>query len=167
MTGNDKPDIRNIDEGIWRRTKIVPWEVMIPPAERRPMPEILAEFDAERAGIFNWLLEGLKIYMEEGMKANIPAQIEKYTDEYRQDMDPVGEFMADCLIADIDGEVQARKMYEAYERWCHDNAKRAFTETTFARTMTAKKCQKKKGTGGRMFYVGFRLQPFADPDGVR
>src|SRR5690606_28494486 len=53
-SGNDRPPIAGVDEGIWRRMKLVPWEVTIPPKERRPMAKVLAEFEAERPGILNW-----------------------------------------------------------------------------------------------------------------
>lgn len=40
-SGNDRPSIGGVDEGIWRRVRLVPWNVTIPPDERRPWRRFL------------------------------------------------------------------------------------------------------------------------------
>ena len=67
ITTNHKPIITGTDEGIWRRIHLVPFTVTIPEEERDEnyrekylMPEL--------PGILNWMLEGLKMYKEIGLK---------------------------------------------------------------------------------------------------
>jgi putative DNA primase/helicase len=48
--------IKGTDHAIWRRVKLVPFTVTIPPEERDPeLPDKLLE---ERAGILAWAVEG-------------------------------------------------------------------------------------------------------------
>jgi putative DNA primase/helicase len=53
---NHRPTIRGTDHAIWRRVRLVPFAVIIPPEERDPeLPDKLLE---ERAGILAWAVEG-------------------------------------------------------------------------------------------------------------
>ncbi|WP_144291899.1 DNA primase family protein [Rhodoligotrophos appendicifer] len=139
MSGNDLPQVGGVDHGIWRRLRLIPWSVTISDAEKRPMEQVLAEFEAERSGILNWLIEGLRRYMSEGLRA--PPEVLAATLAYREEMDPVGGFITDCverspLVANE--SVTAREMYEAFVSWCHANAVRPWKEATFGRVMPQK-----------------------------
>ncbi|SEQ33623.1 putative DNA primase/helicase [Faunimonas pinastri] len=140
---NEKPDIGGIDEGIWRRVKLIPWTVTIPPAERRPMEQVLAEFAAESAGILNWLLEGLLAYLEGGLV--VPPEIHQATESYRADMDPLGEFLTACVEPAEGHDETARDVYLAYSAWCHASSVRPYSEKTFAVLMPQKGIEKISG----------------------
>lgn len=135
MSGNDKPKIGGLDNGIWRRVRLVPWEIMIPDEERRPMNEILGEFEAERSGILNWLIEGLRLYMREGLLT--PESITKATADFREQMNPVGSFLTDCVVPEEGRAVTARDIYHSFLDWCEANSVRAWQETSFAKAMQA------------------------------
>lgn len=136
MSGNDKPKIGGLDNGIWRRVRLVPWEVTIPDDERRPMNEVLAEFEAERSGILNWLIAGLDLYMREGLLT--PEAVSKATADYREAMDPIGAFLADCVTREAGSFVTARDLYYAFDDWCSANAIRPWQETAFGKAMEGK-----------------------------
>lgn len=155
---NEKPDIGGVDEGIWRRVKLVPWEVAIPLEERRPMADVLAEFDKERAGILNWLLDGLLDYLAHGLV--VPPEVQAATDSYRADMDPLGEFIAACVERVADHEEQARAMYLAYKAWSHANSVKPYSEKTFATLMPQKGIPKVNGRIRK--YSGVRLHDVPD-----
>lgn len=142
LSGNHKPTIDGGDHGIWRRVCIVPWDVSIARNEQRPMADVLAEFWEERSGILNWILEGTQRYFTNGLI--IPAKVRAATDSYREEMDPVANFIRDCLVEERGAKVQARPMYQAYCEWCDENAVRPFKETGFARLMSAKGMQRQR-----------------------
>lgn len=142
-SGNDRPPIGGVDEGIWRRMKLVPWNVQIPEGERRDMDEVMAEFMAEGPGILNWMLAGLVDYLESGFF--VPAEIRAATDDYRDDMDPIGSFLRACSEPKAGEKVTAREMFKGYEAWCNANSVRRFAETTFAKIMTQKGVKKTNG----------------------
>jgi putative DNA primase/helicase len=160
-SGNDRPPIGGVDEGIWRRIKLVPWEVTIAPKDRRPMAKVLAAFAAEGAGVLNWLLEGVVSYLEDGLW--VPPEIQSATESYRADMDPVGEFCSSCVVGSPDDSVTARDMYHAYVAWAHANSVKPFAERTFAQIMMQKGYQ--KSMGRIRVYQAVRLQGVPDdPD---
>ena len=92
LTTNHKPIVRGTDEGIWRRLKLIPFPVTIPKnavekdfRERRLMPEL--------PGILNWALAGLADYLKQGL--NPPRAVLASTQDYRSDMDVVGQWIAE------------------------------------------------------------------------
>ncbi len=71
------------------------------------------------SGIFNWCLEGLKQYRENG--AIPPEAVQKATAEYRQCSDKIGNFIADCLIRTEGMNCAAGSVYQRYSEWCDYN----------------------------------------------
>ncbi len=152
LSGNHKPQIGGVDHGIWRRMRLVPWTVTIPDDERRPIEDVLAEFWQERAGILNWLLEGVAKYLAEGL--SVPPEISKATADYRADMDMVGGFVTDCVTidkSDPPSTVLAREMYQAYKVWCLANSYPSYKERGFAQVMAEKGFVRKREAAGRKY----------------
>lgn len=111
FTGNHKLEIRGTDDGIWRRPLLCPFDVQIPEAER---DDKLGDrlFAEERSGILNWMIEGLKDYLEGGLQE--PPQVLDATNEYRKDSDPIGDFLATCCEIDGGGHwTSARDVIDA------------------------------------------------------
>lgn len=157
-SGNDRPPIGGVDEGIWRRMRLIPWDVTIPPDERRPMEQVLGEFMDEASGILNWLLDGLVDYMTNGLVT--PMEIRDATEAYRADMDPVGEFAAACVVRTPGVNITARDMYRAYVAWANANSVKPFSEKNLAIIMTQKGFAKKNGRIRE--YLDVKLQDVPD-----
>ena len=161
LTGNDMPEISGTDFGIWRRVLLMEWAVTIPDSEQVAFGEMLKRFDAERSGILNWLLEGLRLYMSHGLKEFIPSAVTEFTEDYREDRDPVGQFAEACVVRTTDGsKVQGKDMFKAYQDWSEENALKAWQQTNFGRRMSALKFKKKKGRV--VEYIDVRLEGVPD-----
>ncbi len=115
ISGNHKPDIRGTDDGIWRRVLLVPFDVQIPKSERDD--KLGAALWEERAGIFNWLVEGLLRYLEGGLAE--PQEVLDATLEYRADSDPIGTYLRDaCLVSgDPSDFVTSRDLMDGFNLW--------------------------------------------------
>ena len=141
LSGNHKPDIRGLDEGIWRRILLVPWDVKIPVLEVDT--DLKKKLWQERSGILNWALDGLRLYLEEGL--DIPAAVRAATDEYRADSDPIGDFIATCTEPDPHGHIEAGKFYQAYVYWAQQNGMPPWKGTAFGRALGQKGLAKEMG----------------------
>ncbi|MFS8181381.1 phage/plasmid primase, P4 family [Pseudovibrio denitrificans] len=170
MSGNDKPFIKGNDYGIWRRLLIVPWNVRITEDQKRPMAEVLAEFEVERSGILNWMLKGLQIYMEEGL--DVPAAVEGLTQDYKTELDPIQQFVEACIeFAEPPGQdadepsITGRTMYDTYKKWSELSGLKPFTETAFGRELPKKDGMRKvMGRIRKYANVRFNLPPEMRPD---
>lgn len=164
LSGNDLPEISGGDNGIWRRVLITPWEVTIPEGERMQFEEMLAMLAEERAGILNWLIEGLMIYLRDGLDAHIPEKVKKFTQAYREEKDPVQRF-CNALVIPAPGEkVQARDMLVAYNDWCLANGNKAWNETAFGKAL--RRLGYKKQEGRLVYYLDVKLGDVPKPGHV-
>lgn len=124
MATNHKPMIRGTDFGIWRRIKLIPFTVTIPKEKQDRMLE--EKLRSERPGILNWLMEGCRKWREEGLKA--PEEIAAATEEYRGEMDVLGNFLRECCVMSPGVSIRARELFRAYQEWCDENNERACSE---------------------------------------
>lgn len=153
ISGNGYPRIKGTDEGIWRRMAVVHWGVRIPEEERIEFDELLRIFEAEFSGILNWLIEGVVIYLKEGLV--IPEAVRSATQEYRDSQDPTASFFARCVVEKEGGEVSALDLYRAYEKFAEEEHGKAVSSTVFGRIMSKKVARVKKRD--RYVYIGIAI----------
>lgn len=158
MSGNGYPKIEGNNHGIWRRMAVVHWPVTLAEDEQRNFDEVVDEFRPEHAGILNWLVEGAKIYLSEGLV--VPEEVRAATKEYRDEMDPIGPFIEECVEPVEDGHVTAREMYLAYRSWADANSVSPIFETRFGKLM---KARFRREDGRIRRYVGCRLHDVPGP----
>lgn len=136
MSGNQMPEIGGLDKGIWRRLKFVKWPVTLSDEEQKPLPVVVGEFMEEASGVLNWLIEGALTFLREGLKD--PPAVAALTQSHREDSDPVGAFLRDCVVPQPGITVQAREMYRAFVRYCEANAIKPWGEKTFSMALKQK-----------------------------
>jgi putative DNA primase/helicase len=124
MATNHKPVIRGTDYGIWRRIKLIPFTTRI--AEEKQDKHLEEKLRWEAAGILNWLLEGTRRWKEEGLK--VPAAILSATDEYRGEMDVIGNFLKERCVQTPGASIRIRELFKAYQEWCEENNEHAVSE---------------------------------------
>ena len=86
MATNHKPKICGADNGIWRRIKMIPFDVTIPSKQRDK--NLTEKLIAENAGVLNWLIQGYAMWKKEGLGEE-PKAVREANLEYRMDMDVV------------------------------------------------------------------------------
>lgn len=155
MSGNGYPRITGTDDGIWRRMAVVHWPRKIAKEDRREFDEIVTSFEPEYAGILNWLIEGVHIFLKEGLV--IPEAVNLATQEYRDEMDRTAGFVARCIEKDSNADpLQGKDLYAAYVDDTHDQGGKPMTLNAFGRIM-GKKFQKERTATG-VVYHGIKLK---------
>jgi len=127
MATNHKPVIKGTDHGIWRRIKLIPFTTRIP-AEKQDR-ELEDKLIREASGILNWLLEGVANWKQDGLVA--PDAVMNATDEYRNEMDVIGNFIKERCNVQAGITIRIRELYKAYSDWCDDNNEHAVSERFF------------------------------------
>ena len=124
---NHKPVIKGTDHAIWRRIKLVPFEVTIP--ENEWDLRLAEKLKAELPGILAWAVEGCLEWREKG--SGMPEEVKSATESYRNEMDSLGEFLKDCCIENPSFEVRTKDLYEAHFNWCERNGEKPMTKRVF------------------------------------
>lgn len=162
ISGNHRPSITGVDDGIWRRVFLVPWDVQIPDAEKDR--QLVAKMKREASGILNRLLSGLVDWRLHGLCA--PASVQGATADYRQESDPLGRFLASCT-AEAKGErVQSSKLYALFIAWARAAGEREWTQTGFSKAMADRGHRKVESHGMRWVDLTMTksVDDFADED---
>jgi putative DNA primase/helicase len=117
LCANHKPIIRGTDHAIWRRIRLIPFEVTIP--EDRRDKQLGRQLWRERSGVLRWAVEGCLAWHREGLEP--PDAVINATQAYRDDMDMVGQFIAECCVVGPLHRVPSSDLYRAYVDWCTGN----------------------------------------------
>jgi putative DNA primase/helicase len=127
LTTNHKPAIRGTDNAIWRRIRLVPFNVTIPEGEQdKSLPQKLRR---ELPGILAWAVRGCLAWRKEGLGQ--PDEVLVATQAYREQMDLLGGFLKDRCIVRADLRETAATLYSAYTRWCEANGEKSLTQQRF------------------------------------
>ena len=122
--------------------------------------------DRERAGVFTWMMAGLKRVLERGNFVNT-EEGKAMLAEMRLNANPVAGFVADCIEYDVDAMISTADFHAAFIGWRladHGDEKVNFSRASLGRYLSAladPNILQDKRTFRRMdgtrFYVGIRL----------
>jgi putative DNA primase/helicase len=154
LSTNHKPEIRGTDNAIWRRIRLIPWSVTIPPAEQdKKLPAALRR---ELAGILAWIVRGCLEWRREGLQA--PDEVRRATGQYRAEMDVLAGFLAECCELDTGHWEYAKDLYECYKRWCDENGERPEPQRKFGGRLGERGFHRDRGgSRGAGIWRGVRL----------
>ncbi len=130
LSSNHRPQIRGSDEGIWRRIRLVPFGVTIPPNEVDP--NLKKKLFEEASGILNWMIEGCQEWQRVGL--GIPEAIANATGEYRESNDLIGRWIEERCVVTPKAEGTIKDLYEDFCSWTNEEGinrppiKRKFSE---------------------------------------
>jgi len=157
FTTNHKPIIGGVDEGIWRRVKIIPFTLNLKPHERDKKLE--EKLSLEMSGILNWALEGCIKWQQSGIKE--PKVVMDATGNYKAEMDILAPFLDEmCYTDEPKNEairIEAKELYNIYDRWCSQSGERQIGNRSFYRMLETKGFGKTKGAGNKTFLTGITL----------
>lgn len=152
LAANHKPVIRGTDYAIWRRIRLIPFEVTITAEQAdRELPKKLR---GEMPGILAWAVEGCLRWQSDGLRP--PDRVLAATADYKTESDVIAAFLEDCCELDPAYTESGGKLYTAYKRWAEGNGEFVLTNTKFGRDLTDRGFNVKASMNGKMRY-GLRL----------
>ncbi len=157
LATNHKPEIRGTDNAIWRRVRLVPFDVTFTPEQQ---DKALADkLRAELPGILAWAVQGCLKWQRTGLGE--PDEVKAATRAYREEQDLVALFLSDCCIIEQHAQVTAKELNAAYQDWCKDSGEKPITAIELGKRLTERGLRAKKGTGGVRKWLGLGL--LSDP----
>lgn len=127
---NDLPVIRDPNNGLFRRVKVVKFAKL---NEQDKKEDVKEEVKKSGAAILNWALEGLKRLIERG-HFNIPKSVTDATNEFQVSSDVPSMYLADKEFCkwNKEGETKSSRLYEGYKIWCEKNGHKPQSSTSIA-----------------------------------
>lgn len=120
---------------VWDRLILFPFllrftNTPLEPHERKKDPNLMEKLKQEAPGIMAWLVKGALEWQAVG-SLEAPKNITRATQEYRTEEDVIGQFIGDCCVEGPFKEVQAGKLYKAYQQWCEEMGLRPLSNSRF------------------------------------
>lgn len=151
IDSNFKPYIDPRDSALWGRIRLFPF---LCPVTKKD-PDLKKKLAEEKAGIFNWLLEGLDMILEEKEIFETPAMVE-FKEQYMKEMDVTQQFLTDCCVKSDDkhSRILTSVLYTTYKNWCKDNGFHDSVRNKFYEEVL-KFYEKKKSNSEYFIGIGF------------
>lgn len=154
---NHKPIIKGTDFGIWRRIKLIPFEVIIPP--EKVDKNLKAKLREEFPQILAWAVEGAMKWYKDGDLME-PDKVKDAVKEYKQDMDTIGTFFSECIeITNDKADKRSHSdLFGVYKEWVKENNEFEMTSRAFGRELIKLlPDESKTKMKGNVFYRKIRL----------
>lgn len=152
LYGNHKAHIRGTDDGIWRRIRLIPFNVQIP--ERAADRRLGEKLRAELPGILPWMVQGCLEWQKHGLGE--PAAVAAATRTYREEEDFLGEFLADACERRGAATERAADLFNAYREWCRQGGERETTQRTFGLMLRERGFDRERQRDGH-YWIGLEL----------
>ncbi|WP_240498386.1 phage/plasmid primase, P4 family [Williamsia sp. 1135] len=126
---NHLPKVSGDDPAIWRRLRVIPFDVEIPPAERDKHLDEQLQADAD--AVLLWAIRGYESYAERQNLAEPPSVL-RATEAYHQDSDAIARFIAEeCVTSSPAVKATTAKLFEAWTHWAARDGSEALNQKAF------------------------------------
>lgn len=159
LATNNPPEFSSDDDAIWRRAKLIPFEVVFDGTadEIKDMArkQLLPELD----GIFNWLLAGLDEYLRIGIAEPecVRAAAQKQRSTTNSGIGFVEDQIAEgTVVKDEVGTVRTQRLYSMYVEWCRREGYRPLGSRRLKHQLESQGLKYDR-TGGSSVWIGIRV----------
>lgn len=145
---NHTPKVSADDKAMWRRLTVVPFDVVVSEPDVK-LPEKLKE---HLPAVLAWAIGGWRDYLRRGMDP--PEPVLERTSAYRNESDPLAQFMADECVTGPYLKVKAKALYEMWASWAMRMGHPPINQTDFGLRMADRFEKKRTSTGWHYYGVG-------------
>ena len=155
LSTNHRPEIKGTDFAIWRRIRLIPFNVKFTDdGSPRKDPDMERKLAAELPGILAWAVAGCLDWQLNGLQQ--PEAVKAATAAYQSDMDTLAAWLADCCVVKKLVDSKAADLYASYSAWCEQSGERPETQRKWGMRLTERGFQRQKRMVGH-FWLGIGL----------
>lgn len=141
------------DDSVYRRWTVLTFDRPVPEDQREAglAQKIIAE---ELQGIIAWAVEGYQRFRANGHKYTKVPSSALAISEWREDVEPMRQWAAECLGPQGTGKTKASTLYDNYVEWAKNSGcKNAFNKKNFGLELTKLGYQKKAAADANYYDV--------------
>lgn len=159
LATNHRPGIKGGDEGIWRRVRLVEWNLKLPKEQQdRTLTATLVREEAE--GILAWAVEGAVAWYRDGL--GTPPCVERATEDFRATSDELAGFLPGVYrLAEGAGRMPALDVFHRYQDWADEEGVRAWGRRALYNALEERGVGRHADSRGYAWLSGMELAPKA------
>lgn len=158
LVANHRPVIKGTDHAMWRRLRLVPFDVTF--AEDKRDPHLVERLLEESPGVLAWCVRGCLEWQARGL--GVPEAVRAATERYRNEQDVLGAFLADECTVSPHARVTASALFGRYSEWCRSNGEEPISQRALAFALTERGFQPERTTKSRLWIGLGLIQPEGD-----
>ncbi len=147
LATNHKPEIRGAELAIWRRIRLVPFNVTIPPEEQDP--HLVDALRDELPGIIAWAVRGCLEWQHK--RLDPPEAVTSATTEYRAESDQLGRWIDERCVTGNGFEGRASSLYGDYRDWCGNSGENPIPSSAFGRQLIERGFRRRKTKAANVY----------------
>lgn len=154
LSTNHRPTVRGGGDAFWDRVRPIPFEQRIPLEDVQT--DIKQRLLKELPGITRWALQGAANYQHHGLQT--PPEITAATNQYRDDTDWFGGFLAAHCTIGPTAQATAAELLATYNTWAAANNERLCNPTSFGNQLRDRGYQRIATSSGHAAWRGIGLR---------
>jgi putative DNA primase/helicase len=161
FSANSLPSVSDEEDAFFNR-----WDIIVfhkPPSIDARLQEKLKE---ESSGILNWMIEGAKRIMENGLKFTDATPTAEAIRIWTRSANPVRAFFNECIAKEGNEERTASDFYDAYKRYAERYHLKLLDEDifdiTFSKVSKTNVIKRQRNNVAHKYRKGLRIQPPED-----
>jgi len=152
LASNYLPEVKGMDDGIWRRITPIPFNAKFTGASREG--KLIELLKKESEGILAWLVKGSREWATR--KLTCPIRVDQALSQYRESMDDLANFVEDRCKIGVGRRIELAELYDAYKIWCLSNSQEPIGKKGFGVMMRQRDYMQVK-TGSARYWAGINL----------
>lgn len=146
LVTNHLPKVSGDDPALWRRMRVVPFDVVIPKDQRDPhLPERL---QLEADAVLTWAIDGYAAYEERGLDE--PESVQVATDKYQLESDAIARFIAECCIPNPHMWTTTAEAFGQWQTWAALDGADALSQKAFGQALDRQGYPTSKSNGKKV-----------------
>lgn len=156
LVTNHLPKVSGDDPAVWRRLRVIPFEVVISAGDRDP--HLDEKLQAEADAVLGRAIAGWNAYRANGEKLAEPPQVLSATGNYRRDSDAVARFIDEqCVTSSPVLKATTTELFNAWERWRSADGAEQVSQKAFGQALDKRGYPAGKPSNGKRWRSGIAL----------
>ena len=145
---NHLPRVGGLDDGIWRRIKIVPFNAKI---EGGSDIKNYANYLVRCSGgaILAWAIEGAQRVIANNFHLAVPPVVQAAVADYRENQDWLSDFLDECCVLDDTALESSSDVYRTYREYCTEMGEYVRSTKDFYAALTTAGFERARDRSGR------------------
>jgi putative DNA primase/helicase len=160
LVTNHLPAVRGDDPAIWRRIRVVPFDVVIP--EHEQDTDLDTKLALEADGILSWAIAGWADYLKDGLHE--PATVRTATDTYQHRSDDVGRFITERCTLGVLFKATTQHLYDAWRDWQETEGAPPIGRKEFGHALDRAGYPTQQAREGKRWRIGIALREPTDDE---
>lgn len=156
LVTNHLPKVSGDDPAVWRRLRVIPFDVVVPADDRDS--HLDEKLQAEADAVLGWAIAGWNDYQARGGRLDEPPQVLAATGAYQRDSDAVARFIdEECVTSSPVVKATTADLFNAWERWRNADGAEQISQKAFGQTLDKRGYPAGKPSNGKRWRCGIAL----------